>query len=236
MHYHIDRLKEGVQRLNIHCDLPGLIHELTTIIDDVSSSKSSDTYLLKIIVSRGESDFGYATSGLRANRTVIVKPFPVASARSLRLAECKLALADQRLLAGIKHCNRLEQILAKQEIECLSGDIDDGILYDAKGNVIETTSANIFLIKGGQLLTPKLDRCGVAGVMRAYIMQELCPRLGISVSEDDISRKRLYEADALFVSNAVFGVRPVVACNDYTWPIHDIFNIIDDAIVSMMGG
>ena len=68
------------------------------------------------------------------------------------------------------------------------------------------------------MLTPDLQRSGVAGVMRAALLAEAA-RLAIPCHITDISLEQLQQADELFVCNSVYGVWPVRAFADLSWPV-----------------
>jgi 4-amino-4-deoxychorismate lyase len=124
----------------------------------------------------------------------------------VRLRLCRLRLAEQPALAGMKHLNRLEQVLARSEWDDPA--IADGVLLDASGRVVSTTMANLFAVIGGRLVTPSLERCGVAGVARAEVL---------AVREADVrdlSPGELLHASELFLSSSVRGILPVQALAD----------------------
>ncbi|MEP6898983.1 MAG: aminotransferase class IV, partial [Rhodanobacter sp.] len=106
------------------------------------------------------------------------------------------------LLAGIKHLNRLEQVLARAEWDDLA--IAEGVLCDAADRVISATMANLFAVVDGRLITPALDRCGVAGVARAEVLS-VCP--GAQV--DELTLDALRNASEVFLSSSVRGILPV---------------------------
>lgn len=130
-------------------------------------------------------------------------PDPWRAQPALRLRWCALRLAVQPALAGIKHLNRLEQILARAEWRDPA--IHEGLLCDQDGQVIEGTVSNLFIVRDGRVQTPLLDRCGVAGVLRARILKKLAPE----ASEARLTRADVLAADELFVCNSVRGIRPV---------------------------
>src|SRR5690606_24700582 len=101
---------------------------------------------------------------------------------------CVTRLAEQPLLAGLKHLNRLEQVLARAEWQ--NPAYAEGLMCDSAGRVIEGVYSNLFLCKDGELLTAELSRCGVAGVMRAEVLAQ-AEALGIAVHIRDISRAEL---------------------------------------------
>lgn len=128
-------------------------------------------------------------------------------AEGARLRWCRLRLAVQPALAGMKHLNRLEQVLARAE--WTDSRIHEGLLCSHEGDVIGATSANVFVVRDDRLLTPRLDRCGVAGVARRWIMTHARHRLTVTACRLTITD--IERADELFVTNAVRGIVPVKA-------------------------
>lgn len=167
--------------------------------------------VLKIIVSRGEGGRGYGVpSSVRPGRVIVTAPLPVHPAHyrdaGVRLHLCEIRLCHQPRLAGIKHLNRLENVLAR--MEWTDPDIPEGLMLDADGNVIEGTMSNIFMRKDQRLSTPDLSRCGVAGLQRERILR-LAPELGLVPVIEHIPLSALLEADEVLICNSVIGVWPV---------------------------
>ncbi len=125
---------------------------------------------------------------------------------------CRTRLASQPALAGIKHCNRLEQILARAE--CDEAGTDEGLMLDVEGNAISATAANLFMLQGGHWYTPKVDRCGIAGVCRQHVLSLLGAR------DKRLSMHDLEIADAVFLCNAVHGILPVARIGEREWAPH----------------
>lgn len=199
---HMQRLGEGCRRLRMPApDTAQLWREVLQVSDKMAQS------VVRITVTRGQGRRGYAPPDLiEPTRVVAAFAPPVmtgdAYLRGVRMRLCSLRLAEQPLLAGIKHLNRLEQVLARAEWEDPA--IADGVLCDGRGRVISATMANLFAIVDGQLLTPALDRCGVAGVARAEVLSA-CP--GARVGE--LTLDALLGATEVFLSSSVRGILPV---------------------------
>lgn len=109
-------------------------------------------------------------------------------------------------VAGLKHLNRLEQVLARREWD--DPDIPEGLMLDDTGRVVEGTMTNLFVQRGKRLITPAVDRCGVAGVMRGMVM-ELAHEAGLELEQGRLTLNDLDNADGLFVTNAIIGIWPV---------------------------
>lgn len=211
---HLSRLQAGCDRLGIEAvDGAALAHECQALAGD--SAKS----VLKVIVTRGSGGRGYRIPD-KPSPTRIVQlhdwpAYPPACAeRGVAVRVCNARLGHHPALAGIKHLNRLEQVLARQEWE--DADIMEGLLLDSAGYLIEGTMSNIFLVRDETLLTPDLLRCGVAGIMRTRVL-ELADRLPIDVQICPVKMKHLQEADEVFICNSLIGIWPVIAvdASDY---------------------
>ncbi|MGE8458061.1 MAG: aminotransferase class IV, partial [Pseudomonas alloputida] len=127
---------------------------------------------------------------------------------------CQTRLGEQPLLAGLKHLNRLEQVLARAEWQ--DSEHAEGLMRDGQGRVIEGVYSNLFLVRNGVLLTADLSRCGVAGVMRAALLEQ-APLLGIAAHVCDLSFEALEQADEVFVCNSVYGIWPVCGVAALNW-------------------
>jgi len=164
--------------------------------------------VVKIIVTRGVGERGYASPpSAIPTRILIAAPLPVYPADffdvGVTVQVCVLRLAHQPRLAGVKHLNRLENVLARQEWSDPA--IAEGLLLDAKGNVISGVMSNLLMLKGDTLHTPDLSRCGVAGVTRQRIMS-LASGLGLSLASGNYSLDFLRDADEVWLCNSVIGV------------------------------
>jgi len=199
---HLERLSIGCERLNIK-----KINE-SDWVSDINKAFALSAHshcIVKLILSRGDSSRGYGyKDDIVPVRVVIIseiKKTVVNNSFSLEYSDSGYHSNPQ--LAGIKHCNRLEQILARSNLSS-----DEGIMLDENENVISVTQGNIYLVIGNTLLTPKLDKCGVVGSRRSLIL-ELAKSLNIEVKEDLISADKLKQADEVFISNSVIGIQSV---------------------------
>ncbi len=207
--YHWTRLSQSCQRLQI---VPPSQQSLLEQLQCALSQQENDYSVIKMVVSRGK--------GLRAYRShseqpcyvqFSLAPFAFDANRyqqGISVRICQTRLAQQPLLAGMKHLNRLEYIMARREIE--DSRFDEGLLLDYDKQVIEGLVSNIFIIKNNQLITPPLTYSGVAGTMRAYLLDTL-PRKGYSLQQAAITVGDVADADAVLLTNATFGITPVAA-------------------------
>ena len=203
---HLTRLCDGALRLGIV--LPS-IEAIESRIADLAAGH--DAGVLKLVLTRGEGGRGYAPFvDAEPVWLLALHPLPDSPTSGLHLHWCETRLALQPALAGIKHCNRLEQVLARAEAE--RAGCDDGVMQDMAGNIVCATSANLLLLREGRWLTPRIDGCGVAGVLRGWLLEQGLVELARSSPEE------VESADALALCNAVRGILPVRQLGARVWP------------------
>jgi 4-amino-4-deoxychorismate lyase len=175
--------------------------------------------VLKLIVSRGSGARGYAPDDASSPNWVLSHhPVPAPLPRSgLVLRWCETRLALQPALAGIKHCNRLEQVLARAEwrdLQTRERKADEGLMRSTEGDVVCATAANLFIFAAGCWMTPRIDRCGVEGVCRGWAMA------ASAASETRLMVGDIESAEAVFLCNAARGILPVARLGAKAWPPH----------------
>lgn len=168
--------------------------------------------VLKIVVTRGSGGRGYRPpSPSHPRRILSIHPWPDYPPewyeKGIEIRICETRLSNQSKLAGIKHLNRLEQVLARAEWD--KSEIAEGLMLDQQDRVICGTQSNLFLLKGDQLLTPNLATAGVAGVVRELVL-ESAQQFSLKPSLTELSIDDLKQGDALFMTNAIMGLCPVV--------------------------
>lgn len=180
--------------------------------------------ILKIQITAGSGGRGYRRDEAGAvSRILTLHPpaiFPSEYAESgvvVRL--CRLRLGISPALAGAKHMNRLEQVLARGEWQDPS--IAEGLMFDAEGMLVEGTLSNVYCVKAGRIATPRLDRCGVSGVTRQRIF-DAARAMDLAIEETRVSPEALAQADEVFLSNSVIGVWPVRACDQWRYRVGPI--------------
>jgi 4-amino-4-deoxychorismate lyase len=198
---HLARLAAGCRQLGM--PYPGdqvLADEAAELAD-----AAPDDGVLKIILTRGEGGRGYAPPPQAHGRRIVARyPLPPSAERPLSVGICRSRLGSSSALAGLKHLGRLEQVLAAAEAQAAGW--DEGLMLDDSGNVVEATRNNLFYLRAGKLWTPPLEHSGVAGVMRALVL-ELLPGLGLMGGEAPLPVEELPEIEALLLCNAVSGPR-----------------------------
>ena len=210
MKQHFQRLSQGCQRLSIPLNLAVLKREIKSACATAFKKTSADRAVMRLTVSMGEGGRGYQNPDqpkpLRILSFSNYPDIPKSNWESgIVLGKARIRLAHQPDLAGLKHGNRLEQIIARSQWDEAW---QEAILLDQNDYVIEATQANIFTLKNNILKTPDLKKCGVAGVMRDYILRNAA-RLGVIPQTDDLTVSDLELADAVFVCNSLIGAWPV---------------------------
>lgn len=209
------------QRLVNDCGAIGIVcPSAEVLMSDIQNLfLPNDNAVAKIIITRGEGERGYAPPAVTIPTRVLIKSSMPTYLDAHYLSGVRLHLCDTRLalqpkLAGIKHLNRLENILARMEWREES--IFDGLMMDMQSNVIECTMSNIFARVGSHLYTPDLSQCGVAGITRQRILG-LESLLGLNCSEVTITLPELLSADEVIVCNSLYGAFQVTAIGNQTW-------------------
>lgn len=203
---HMARLQRDCVRLGIAPPAEELL------LDEAQSlCAASEQAVLKIIITRGSGGRGYRPTPQSVPRRILsLHNWPVYPAhywqQGIAVRLCGMRLGSNPRLAGIKHLNRLEQVLARAEWDDAA--ITEGLMLDTVGQLIEGTMSNVFLIRDGELRTPVLDRCGVAGVMRGHVVA-LAAELGISCAVMPLELEDVTQADEVFVCNSLIGIWPV---------------------------
>ena len=206
---HLSRLEIGCRKLKIKN-----IEESVWLKDikkalNLSSKKNC---VLKLVLSRGNTERGYSyPDDILPVRVVIVSELKKAHTReSYSLEYAQSGFHSNPNLAGIKHCNRIEQILARSSLKA-----DEAIMLDENQNIISVTQGNIYFIFGQRLVTPSLDRCGVIGSRRSLIL-ELAELIKLHVEQRNISINEVKKADEVFISNSIIGIQSVNLIEDFS--------------------
>lgn len=203
---HLNRLAQGCERLLIPSPERELLRQEAERL-----SATAGHAVLKLIVTRGQGGRGYRLPrAVHPTRLFSLHPYPdyPASYRINGIAAriCHSRLGLNSALAGIKHLNRLEQVMARAEWD--TDDWQEGLMLDQAGHVIEGTMSNVFCVKDRVLMTAPIEHCGVAGVVRDMLIRSAA-ELGIATRICYFTVEQLLEADEIFVTNSVIGIWPV---------------------------
>ncbi len=206
---HLARLTEGCERLAIPFRaFPALQAEIGAL------AGGAERALLKVLVTRGAATArGYAPQGNeRPSRLILRYAWPPedprAEAEGVAVRIADLELGENPRLAGLKHLNRLELVLARAELR--GSAFAEALLLSSSGRLVSGTMTNVFVVLGSEIMTPRLDRCGVAGIMRRVVMRAAAEE-GLVVQEAPLGRADVDSAHEIFLTNARIGIWPVRA-------------------------
>ena len=214
---HYQRLRQSALKLKLNCpDEQILLHDISYLLKE-NETPEAGVFSIKIIITRGSSERGYVIPKKTSeNRIVLLSAISpdycaLISGELLsgELYLCRQQVSINESLAGLKHLNRLENVLARNEWhDTAKNNYVDGLMLNANQHVIEGTMSNLFAIKDNKLYTPDLRQSGINGIMRAMIIAA-AERNGIEVSTVNISLEELLDMDEIFISNSLMGVRSV---------------------------
>lgn len=223
---HMRRFFRGATRLGLKAPAEELLRREAEQV-----CRGAPRGVLKIMLTRGNSGRGYAPAmDATPTRTVGLLPWPDYPARyrtdGVSVQFCHTLITRHNILAGLKHLNRLEQILARME---LKDSCTEGLMQDETGHVIEGTMTNLFVVSHGTLLTPDLKFSGVAGIMRGLVL-ERAPALSIDCRVTGIKRENILDADEVFLTNSLIGVWPVRRIDSREYPAGTVTRRIQEAV------
>ena len=212
---HFQRLARGCERLQISLPSQDWLYQQIH-----QASESRDHAIIKLIVSRGRGGRGLQLpTDSRASVFVFSYPWqPVKS--EVRVALCSKRLPLNPDLAGIKHLNRLDYVLAALEIRDRT-DIDEGLVCDSDGFLVEGLISNLFFVGKGRVYTPSLEQAGVDGILRHKVIDRL-QQDSMPVEIGRFTPQQLMDADECFLCNSVRGIRPVVSIDDRDFAVGDL--------------
>ncbi len=216
---HISRLKLSLKKLNISP------YDTRDLLDTIKSHLDmSCQQIIKLTVTRGIGPRGYSLPVPSEPTTIIsiVKRSPdikQLGQNGIRIKLCETYYAKQSRLAGLKHLNRLEQVLARMEVD--DSGHDEGIMLDETGKVISATAHNLFLVKDGAMSTPDLTLSGVSGVMRQFVIG-LADEEKIPVTIKEVAVEELLASDELFLTNSINGIWPICELDSTIMNVGDI--------------
>ena len=245
---HYQKLVADCAAINIVCPSADLLmsdlqqlflldaKDIENSVEEISPKENSA--VAKIIITRGEGNRGYTPPAITAPMRVVTKsPMPQYDEKrfsdGVHLTVCETRLAAQPKLAGIKHLNRLENVLARMEWHDIhiASEIADGIMLDMQGNVIECTAANIFARFSNTLITPSLASCGIAGITRQRIIN-IAHTLSLKVVEQSFDLKKLLTADEVIICNSLYGAWQIKSIQDIALKTNGLAASIRAALIA----
>jgi 4-amino-4-deoxychorismate lyase len=208
---HIERLKEGCITLNIPTQI------LSELYNDFSliTQRVEEDAVIKVIITHGEGGRGYKQPDFASpSRIASLHPFPdypESNQQGVRVTRCRQIVSQNPTLAGLKHLNRLEQVLARSEWS--DSDIAEGLMCNINGDLIEGTMTNLFIVKQNTLFTPDLSLSGINGIIRKRVIS-LAQTLSIPLEITQITESDLAASDEVFLTNSIIGIWPVTQIDD----------------------
>ncbi|MFO1402323.1 MAG: aminodeoxychorismate lyase [Steroidobacteraceae bacterium] len=201
---HLERLERGCARLGIAAPARAVLAE-----EALRLAAGAAACILKLIVTRGSArGRGYRPAGDEQPLRILARHAWVApAARGWHVGLSGVRLGENARLAGLKHLNRLEQVLAQRE---RPESLDEVLMLAGQDEVVSGSMSNLFLVEGERLVTPPLERCGVEGVMRRVVL-ESAPAAGWRVAIEPVDLPRLRAARSAFLTNARLGVQPIAS-------------------------
>lgn len=223
---HLERLVRGCKTLKFTTDFKTLDRNLHQDVSQLLESNDDTAGIIKIIVTRGAGPRGYGFDQSHQLTRICTLSSPKQHqqdffTKGIRLYRCETTLAEQPILAGVKHLNRLEQVLARSE---WGSEFEEGLMLTASGQVVEGVMSNVFMVKNNAVYTPLLNQAGVEGIMKSRVIAWAKQR-GLTVEQRPISIDEFKQADHLWVCNSLIGVWPVAEFEGKLFPR---FKLLDD--------
>ncbi len=230
---HFERLQAGLQVLGFPACVP---HARAQLAEASAHLAEHPWAALRLTITRGGAPRGYAPPEDVRPR-IVISAAPLASDRAqmpkaVDLDWAEIRWASQHLLAGIKHLNRLEQVMAAREAR--AKDCDEVVVCDQAGRVCSVSAGNLFLVAGNTLRTPALQTCGIAGTRRRLILERLAPALGLDLEVGPVEPGELGEASELIICNSIRGIAPVASLAGREWRDHPVCGALHAAYVEAL--
>ncbi|HEY4213560.1 MAG TPA: aminodeoxychorismate lyase [Steroidobacteraceae bacterium] len=232
--FHLERLAHGCARLLFATT------DLSVVSDEVQMlARSAQNSLIKVMLTRGVATArGYSPSGReKPTRVTFRYPWPhenpAWSQDGVRVRTAALRVGENPALAGVKHLNRLEEILAKAESN--DADVAEALLYSSSGLLVSGTMSNVFLVRNSRVQTPSLDRFGIAGVMRRQVLTE-AEKAGVSVEIRDLRAEDVAAADEMFFTNARIGIWPARELDGRPFRVGPVTRGLQQALAPTLAG
>ena len=223
---HLLRLIRDSQALHF----PSMSSELIRADLRALPIEEMDSGTIRFTLTRGSGPRGYKIPD-QAEPRRIAQWFPGSASKppesGINLRVCTTRLSSQPLTAGLKHGNRLEQVLARSEWD--DREVFEGLMLDQGNRIIEGTCSNFFIIDKQRLITPKLMDCGVKGVMRDLVIK-VAQALGFAVEQADLTLDSLATMNSGFICNALIGIVPVVRLEKKDWVRSPLFTTLQTHI------
>ena len=226
---HWQRLNRGADMLGL--SIPTKDQWLKLIQEFIEQNPCLFPYALRITLSGGIPETMHPSQFLFHRRFIPYTPAQYES--GIKLCILPTLRNEHSPLTSIKSTNYLENILAKQKAK--NEGADEGLWLNTKGNLCEGTMSNLFFIKKGTIFTPSLQSGCLPGTRRQLILR-LAGFLKIPIEQGLYTLSDLFEAEAIFMTNALMGLMPVCKIDNYIFLSveHSIFKALQAAYHELM--
>lgn len=220
---HLERLRVGLAALALpDCSSTAEQH-LERVCADIVS-RGWPWAALRITVTRGAGERGYAAPAQVTPRIIITASPMQHDCRQMpqpaALVFADLRLSSEPFLAGVKHLNRLEQVIAATQAR--QAQADESVLLDHSGRVVSVAAGNLFFVVGKELVTPPLAACPIHGTRRRLVIEQLAPALGLDIREARVESEFFSSCDEVFFTNSLQGLRPVKTLGAASWETYPV--------------
>lgn len=204
--FHCQRVQEGLKKLKIDLDVKAL-ENFQSWVREISPKGWS---CFKWLISRGVSPRGYThIPGSPATQVYCCYDFAGFNLERWRngvgVYLSDIPISENAYLAGLKHLNRLDSVLAKN-----GSSEDEPLLCLSSGEIVEASIGNIFWFDGNSWWTPPIDKAGVKGVIRSRLLEEGPREVSQDFGEKALSWETLHQSQSVFICNTLIGIWPVV--------------------------
>ena len=229
---HIERMRSGAERLKMDAVA---IDDFQLDVSNLLKKHNINNCVIKLILTRGQSERGYrSASTQQPTRIVLLSDLPqypeAYVKQGIKTCFCQHPVSSNSQLAGIKHLNRLDNVLARNEWR---DEFQEGIMLDDSRNIIEGTMSNIFAVKNKQLYTPSLSDSGVDGVIRGKILS-IAQDHGVETHIVKINKEELKNMDEIFVCNSIIGIWPVSSLDEKVFDVGSLTKNLSLALQQRM--
>ena len=220
---HWQRLRRGLKVLDFPDCLEQVLSQVQATISELKGEQAWRRAALRVTVTRGAGPRGYAPPEESRPRIVIsASALPPSDTlpKPATLIQASIRWGSQPALAGIKHLNRLEQVIAAAEKQRAGA--DEALMLGQGDQLVSVTSGNLFVVADNEIHTPLLNECGIEGTRRRLVIDNWAPAAGYRVGESRLELDLLESASEVFFSNTLLGLRPVAALNGLRWDDHAV--------------
>lgn len=229
---HIERMRLGAKQLGIEFTaIENFKHDVLSLLEKHNITDC----VIKLMLTRGQGERGYrSSSAQKVTRIVLLSNLPAYSDdytnQGIKVCCCQHPVSSNSRLAGIKHLNRLDNVLARNEWQ---DEYQEGLMLNESSDIIEGTMSNVFAVKNNQLHTPSLSLSGVNGIIRGQVLS-IAQEQGIAVHISEIKKEELKNMDEIFVCNSIIGIWPVNSINEINYQVGPVTKNISQLLQQRM--